>query len=172
MRCLSPWYNRTGWLGVKHQLTYILLLSNFEIFFLPQKTKPNIIRLHNYYRIAKHYYHIWVDSENSRRFQLLYISRPIHYNRRRWQKRCVEHSRWPGRRDVEMCIFNGNEFQRQKSPTTRWGSVTSPVRWRLPVLGASLLSLSIACPVTAPPVLSLGRFCNNITVTDTWQSDV
>ena len=22
---LSPWYNRTGWLGVKHQLTYLLL---------------------------------------------------------------------------------------------------------------------------------------------------
>ena len=21
--CLSPWYNRTGWLGVKHQLTYL-----------------------------------------------------------------------------------------------------------------------------------------------------
>ena len=24
---LSPWYNRTGWLGVKHQLTYLLTLS-------------------------------------------------------------------------------------------------------------------------------------------------
>ena len=24
MRCVSPWYNRTGWLGVKHQLTYLL----------------------------------------------------------------------------------------------------------------------------------------------------
>ena len=24
MRCVSPWYNRTGWLGVKHQLTYSL----------------------------------------------------------------------------------------------------------------------------------------------------
>ena len=23
----SPWYNRTGWLGVKHQLTYLLSLS-------------------------------------------------------------------------------------------------------------------------------------------------
>ena len=22
MRCVSPWYNCTGWLGVKHQLTY------------------------------------------------------------------------------------------------------------------------------------------------------
>ena len=22
---LSPWYNRTGWLGVKHQLTYLLI---------------------------------------------------------------------------------------------------------------------------------------------------
>ena len=22
--CISPWYNRTGWLGVKHQLTYLL----------------------------------------------------------------------------------------------------------------------------------------------------
>ena len=22
-RCVSPWYNRTGWLGVKHQLTYL-----------------------------------------------------------------------------------------------------------------------------------------------------
>ena len=25
MRCVSPWYNRTGWLDVKHQLTYLLL---------------------------------------------------------------------------------------------------------------------------------------------------
>ena len=24
MRCVSPWYNRTSWLGVKHQLTYLL----------------------------------------------------------------------------------------------------------------------------------------------------
>ena len=23
MRCVSPWYNRTGWLGLKHQLTYL-----------------------------------------------------------------------------------------------------------------------------------------------------
>ena len=23
VRCVSPWYNRTGWLGVKHQLTYL-----------------------------------------------------------------------------------------------------------------------------------------------------
>ena len=31
---LSPWYNRTGWLGVKHQLTYLLtyllVLLNFH----------------------------------------------------------------------------------------------------------------------------------------------
>ena len=26
MRCVSPWYNHTGWLGVKHQLTYLLTL--------------------------------------------------------------------------------------------------------------------------------------------------
>ena len=25
----SPWYNRTGWLGVKHQLTYLLRTSSF-----------------------------------------------------------------------------------------------------------------------------------------------
>ena len=25
MRCVSPWYNRTGWLGVKHQLAYLLV---------------------------------------------------------------------------------------------------------------------------------------------------
>ena len=24
--CSSPWYNRTGWLGVKHQLTYSLIV--------------------------------------------------------------------------------------------------------------------------------------------------
>ena len=23
--CLSPWYNRTGWLGIKHQLAYLLV---------------------------------------------------------------------------------------------------------------------------------------------------
>ena len=22
--CVSPWYNRTGWLGVKHQVTYLI----------------------------------------------------------------------------------------------------------------------------------------------------
>ena len=27
MRCVSPWYNHTGWLGVKHQLTYLLTYS-------------------------------------------------------------------------------------------------------------------------------------------------
>ena len=31
MRCVSPWYNRTGWLGVKHQLTYLLTCCD-EIF--------------------------------------------------------------------------------------------------------------------------------------------
>ena len=24
MRCVSPWDNRNGWLGVKHQITYLL----------------------------------------------------------------------------------------------------------------------------------------------------
>ena len=24
-KCVSPWYNHTGWLGVKHQFTYVLL---------------------------------------------------------------------------------------------------------------------------------------------------
>ena len=28
----SPWYNRTGWLGVKHQLTYLLTLSTSPPF--------------------------------------------------------------------------------------------------------------------------------------------
>ena len=23
--CVSPWYNRTGWLGIKHQVTYITM---------------------------------------------------------------------------------------------------------------------------------------------------
>ena len=27
MKCVSPWYNRTGWLGVKHQLTYLLIIG-------------------------------------------------------------------------------------------------------------------------------------------------
>ena len=31
----SPWYNRTGWLGVKHQLTYLLC-----IFHRPDITVP------------------------------------------------------------------------------------------------------------------------------------
>ena len=29
MWCVSPWYNRTGWLGVKHQLTYLPMLASF-----------------------------------------------------------------------------------------------------------------------------------------------
>ena len=31
----SPWYNRTGWLGVKHQLTYsifIIFISSFYFY--------------------------------------------------------------------------------------------------------------------------------------------
>ena len=27
IRCVSPWYNRTGWLGVKHQLIYLITYS-------------------------------------------------------------------------------------------------------------------------------------------------
>ena len=27
----SPWYNRTGWLGVKHQLTYLLTLTTGSV---------------------------------------------------------------------------------------------------------------------------------------------
>ena len=30
MRYVSPWYNRTGWLGVKHQLTYLLRIFILE----------------------------------------------------------------------------------------------------------------------------------------------
>ena len=29
----SPWYNRTGWLGVKHQVTYLLCLVLKVVFF-------------------------------------------------------------------------------------------------------------------------------------------
>ena len=38
-KCVSPWYNRTGWLGVKHQFTYLLtplaILASFgsSVFF-------------------------------------------------------------------------------------------------------------------------------------------
>ena len=28
----SPWYNRTSWLGIKHQLTYLLTLVKFLVF--------------------------------------------------------------------------------------------------------------------------------------------
>ena len=31
MRCVSPWYNRTGWLGVKHQLTYVFTTWSFAV---------------------------------------------------------------------------------------------------------------------------------------------
>ena len=39
MRCVLPWYNSTGWLGIKHQLTYLLslqiLFSSFSaVYFL------------------------------------------------------------------------------------------------------------------------------------------
>ena len=32
--CVSPWYNRTGWLGVNHQLTYLLTLLFFFLLLL------------------------------------------------------------------------------------------------------------------------------------------
>ena len=32
MRCVSPWYNRPGWLGVKHQLIYLLTYPTLEFF--------------------------------------------------------------------------------------------------------------------------------------------
>ena len=31
MRCVSPWYNRTGWQGVKHRLTYLQVQSGVRI---------------------------------------------------------------------------------------------------------------------------------------------
>ena len=32
MRCVSPWYNRTGWLGVKRQLTYLLTYFRTSLY--------------------------------------------------------------------------------------------------------------------------------------------
>ena len=47
----SPWYNRTGWLGVKHQLTYLLIIYNRKRYFrtdsltrIPYKIKEQLIR--------------------------------------------------------------------------------------------------------------------------------
>ena len=40
MRCVSPWYNRTGWLGVKHQLSYLLFF-----FFNPLTRSPKLSSL-------------------------------------------------------------------------------------------------------------------------------
>ena len=34
MRGVSPWYNHTGWLGVKHQLTYLLLYCSYSPCFM------------------------------------------------------------------------------------------------------------------------------------------
>ena len=41
-RFTSPWYNRTSWLGVKHQLTYLLGLLCVFIWIGIQFTKPPI----------------------------------------------------------------------------------------------------------------------------------
>ena len=30
MRCVTPWYNRTGWLGIKHLLTYQVQLHQLS----------------------------------------------------------------------------------------------------------------------------------------------
>ena len=30
-KCVSPWYNHTGWLGVNHQFTYLLALHKLSI---------------------------------------------------------------------------------------------------------------------------------------------
>ena len=40
-KCVSPWYNCTGWLGVKHQLTYLLVLYvpsflDYKVIHFPQ----------------------------------------------------------------------------------------------------------------------------------------
>ena len=32
-KCVLPWYNRTGWLGVKHQFTYLFPDGFHQVFF-------------------------------------------------------------------------------------------------------------------------------------------
>ena len=41
----SPWYNRTDWLGLKHQLTY--LLTNFTLLTLPEVRILYIVQLNS-----------------------------------------------------------------------------------------------------------------------------
>ena len=45
MRCVSPWYNRTGWLGVKHQLTYLLTPLSITEIRLRENNTHSAVRL-------------------------------------------------------------------------------------------------------------------------------
>ena len=39
----SPWYNRTGWLGVKHQVTYLLLICFFSRLYSAWRVNVTLI---------------------------------------------------------------------------------------------------------------------------------
>ena len=43
-KCVSPWYNRTGWLGVKHQLTYLRTVPVFEFMILVTSRSVPVIK--------------------------------------------------------------------------------------------------------------------------------
>ena len=38
-KCVSPWYNHTGWLGVKHQFTYLPV----SLFVLATAGRANVL---------------------------------------------------------------------------------------------------------------------------------
>ena len=46
--CTSPWYNRTGWLGVKHQLTYLLASCTSRQWTSVYGSVMDVIRLNSY----------------------------------------------------------------------------------------------------------------------------
>ena len=72
MRCISPWYNRTGWLGVKHQLTFldidtfifaVLTVAIINLFCSCCCCLCSLLSVLYYYRVVFHHcchWHHWL----------------------------------------------------------------------------------------------------------------
>ena len=56
----SPWYNCTGWLGIKHQFTYLLQLCLIRDGFFPKAVSWSSFSFNNFPFIQVHNYHFHV----------------------------------------------------------------------------------------------------------------
>ena len=91
-----PWYNHTGWLGVKHQVTYLLGLKSllyFVVFFPPltesvnchEKIPHNSLRVcmhahaHTFWNTVKHKHAYTHSAPHTKHYTYIYMN--IHSER-------------------------------------------------------------------------------------------